>query len=1115
MKKATKSVLAAALVTSSIVPVMSVAAAEVGIADIIVVKDGNSYKVSMEDYEKAVARGTFNLTIQHVVVNGVNYEMDEYERFVARHGDEALNELVKSGTPVVVELSEGTFDPSTGEITPGEEAGDLKVEDVSAINKTTVEVKFNKEVDSVKAGNFTIEGASVTSATLSADKKTATLKVSGLAYSKEYTLAATNILVDGEEVEVSAAKFTTPAVSELWDLKVEPKSSSIKANGADNTEVKFSLVDKVTGEIDKDADNIVLVVTATRGSLANNRVTIQDGQATVLLTSEFSNSNVTSKIDAQIIEASGDYSELIGEVVGSATVQFKTSDTENVDTITLVAAESNQADRLTLFFDEEINLADVVKADDKGNLLYNYDIDGDGVVEVDGSGNAIEVTAANLPRGAVSYHALITGSIKVTQDVTAGAPDFTTGLEIQGVRSIANNAKALEVILANPNTVAGNQLEDNERVYVETNITNSLDKLTKSTADFVLTDARNPEVTSVKAEGMNTVIVKFSEAVADGNIRFDGLNSSNNTLLNATNNENDITLGEFNAATSQDTRDTATIVLNTGYDWDGAGANVAVPGFFKPGTHSIQVSNLTDHAFASDSSNKGTTQTLQFTVGEDKSRPNATVVTESPEQFRVAFDKALVENDAAVQAAMQLQIYDAASDKWLDLDETAGSANAHPAVKTAPGWVAEKVSGGTYVVELDTDWTEVFDTNVTNKNFYNYKFRIVVAEGDVTSVATGLKNAEITMNLNAQGSHLNKEDDVSPVIADINETSLLGTYTVSMNEPVKLPGKENSGVSDTPSQDQTAGTNVPTPTVEFIGTDVDGDTVTFAGTVGTYVGTDKSDKNFSVAWAANGAGETPQDIVDAGGSTTWKVVVKSISDDAGNTASTLTKNFTLNKTAGIATPFKITTVVQDGVAATADGNEDTLTLTFSKGVVNTGGTYDATALSQYTLNGLTLPTGTDIQVEDNDAIAGFETVIITLPDGYLKAKNTITVNKALLSSDGTKLTGNFEWVATQAAPPVVNAAPTATSVAIAGTAQVGQTLTGSYTFNDADGDLEGTTTFQWYADGVAIAGATANTYILTAAEQGKAITFEVTPVAATGTTTGTAALSTATTAVTL
>lgn len=86
------------------------------------------------------------------------------------------------------------------------------------------------------------------------------------------------------------------------------------------------------------------------------------------------------------------------------------------------------------------------------------------------------------------------------------------------------------------------------------------------------------------------------------------------------------------------------------------------------------------------------------------------------------------------------------------------------------------------------------------------------------------------------------------------------------------------------------------------------------------------------------------------------------------------------------------------------------------------------------------------------------------------------------------------------------AAPTATDVSISGTAQVGQTLTGSYIYADANGDLEGTSTYQWYSNGgsgaVAISGATALTYVVQATDLGKTILFEVTPVAATGSTLG-------------
>ncbi len=89
-----------------------------------------------------------------------------------------------------------------------------------------------------------------------------------------------------------------------------------------------------------------------------------------------------------------------------------------------------------------------------------------------------------------------------------------------------------------------------------------------------------------------------------------------------------------------------------------------------------------------------------------------------------------------------------------------------------------------------------------------------------------------------------------------------------------------------------------------------------------------------------------------------------------------------------------------------------------------------------------------------------------------------------------------------------NAAPTASEVAIVddngGDAEVGDSLTGTYVYEDAEGDAEGVSTFRWLRNRVAIAGATARTYVLMPADSG-AIVFEVTPVAITGGTTGGAA----------
>jgi hypothetical protein len=93
-------------------------------------------------------------------------------------------------------------------------------------------------------------------------------------------------------------------------------------------------------------------------------------------------------------------------------------------------------------------------------------------------------------------------------------------------------------------------------------------------------------------------------------------------------------------------------------------------------------------------------------------------------------------------------------------------------------------------------------------------------------------------------------------------------------------------------------------------------------------------------------------------------------------------------------------------------------------------------------------------------------------------------------------------------PPPADSAPTASDVAISSsTPTVGQLLTGSYTYADADNDPEGASTFVWKRGSTPIGGATALQYTPVADDAGQALTFCVTPVASTGTATGAQACS--------
>ncbi|MGF1726810.1 hypothetical protein [Photobacterium nomapromontoriensis] len=87
---------------------------------------------------------------------------------------------------------------------------------------------------------------------------------------------------------------------------------------------------------------------------------------------------------------------------------------------------------------------------------------------------------------------------------------------------------------------------------------------------------------------------------------------------------------------------------------------------------------------------------------------------------------------------------------------------------------------------------------------------------------------------------------------------------------------------------------------------------------------------------------------------------------------------------------------------------------------------------------------------------------------------------------------------TAAVAPKSGNAPTATAVSTAGDHTVGSVVTGSYTFDDTDKDLEGQSTFAWKRDGQALPSETAKTYTLNAADKGAEVSFCVTPISQTG-----------------
>ncbi len=181
------------------------------------------------------------------------------------------------------------------------------------------------------------------------------------------------------------------------------------------------------------------------------------------------------------------------------------------------------------------------------------------------------------------------------------------------------------------------------------------------------------------------------------------------------------------------------------------------------------------------------------------------------------------------------------------------------------------------------------------------------------------------------------------------------------------------------------------------------------------------------------------------------------------------------------------------------------TLTLSFGYRKESAPANATFAVEWSSDGTTWNALTVSNLPAANAIVAWYLVDnISLPSGAQVANLSIRWVKSgtlSLRVDDIKLTGIV----------TPNAAPVASAVSFTGTLTEGELLTGFYTYTDSETNPEGTTTFKWYesddaigTNKTAIGGATSTTFTLTASQIGKYISFEVTPVATTGTLTGNA-----------
>ncbi|MCI5501251.1 MAG: PEGA domain-containing protein [Lachnospiraceae bacterium] len=620
-----------------------------------------------------------------------------------------------------------------------------------------------------------------------------------------------------------------------------------------------------------------------------------------------------------------------------------------------------------------VSLTDVmVETCDRVILYFNKDV------------NATDYTYNDEEHGKYKYNA-DKMSVKIKDNAkTATSIDDNDGSLIEPIAlvPVKGETKALCAIL--DTDTSNKYLTDNSKLLVKVEDKTKSIHSPETKAAYV-TDIRTPSMLNVTNEGLKTIKVTFSEPVQNNNNNAGSYSAEvlSKWVIDNTNLEDDkygfnksakATVGTFNVKTGEDNRNVVTVTLGKNAD------NKQI--YFKAGSHSVQGNNIGDWANVTDTKNNLiNTQTLDFVIEADETAPTATVKVESPEQFDVKFNTLVNIND--VKTNLELQQYK--NGAWVKLDKI----NVRP-VSVKP----EDTEASEFIVELNEDWTKVLNTYTSKENYYNYNFRLHLEKEKVVNELNGLKNVELNLDLN---DSIMKEPDVtSPKMTGVKQDGNTAVV-IDMSEPVQIPGL----TGETPSSEQTNGLS--TPIVQFISSD---NKKTIKGDI---KGISEHHNQITVK---------PAEDMTAG---TWKVVVRNISDDVGNTAETLVKNdFVVTGTIVAEAGFKALWVVAvpaakytyDPIAKNNNtGTEDIIYVKFNKQIKTYGGAANAGATTNYTVNGYTVPSTSkiDSSVEGYNAVANRKNnyndlVAIHLPSGTLTGNShTINISQTIESATGAKL----------------------------------------------------------------------------------------------------------------
>lgn len=932
-------------------------------------------------------------------------EFQEYIVILAQNGVTKANPYKPGEAVKRIQMASFTVRAyDAAETTPVDE---VKVESVKALNPTTIQVVFSDDLteDQAKKENFKLSKGEIES--VKVDGKVATISVSGLTYGSKTTVT----VVD----PAHTAEVTVPEVSEIYVLEMttDAPNDTIKSDGASKTQVTVTLKDRNTGEVVK-KDGVVQFQ-ATRGGLGQTTSALQNGKATVQLTSVASATSMTSIVTATVSDVPG-AAEFEG-LTSQKAVTFSPDVTEvETNFVQVVSAEASTGDRLHVQFSDKISAEAYkkeiekkvapakVKATDYGIQVHGKDIAVKDVVQ------------------------LTDNTLEFILDVDSKTPTK------QDVAQNNNSHKRIEAGWAGATATA----TDNTKNYLRDNVTHVVSfkdnvgglVLANSGVSFILTDTARPAVLGVTAKDQLEFTVRFTKAMdertiegAPENFVLDGrevvVNADPTASEVATAKQKNqvivtsLKVGEysFKAGKPVDERNLATFKLHKDFALAG-------------GVHQIQIAKVTDWSGDVDPiQNTLATDTFDFTVSVDNTIPVPQVEVQSAEQWLVSFDKQV----SSVTGKTAKDVFKVATADSTDKELVYGTDYVVTALSADEIYGKELKAGDKvnaedkFLIEFKEDWTKYYDTkaNPTATYFASTKNPYKITVDNLESlVGNKIAKQELEVKLSYDG--------VSPTITkavDTSTTDLKGyrvntsptkvtevktagkAILVEMSEPVKI---NNSNVKNTegltPSQSQVNDAGVPVPTYEF----VKGDKVIKAKVAEDTLAA--NDKSFVVV---------PEEDLTEG---EWTLYIRSISDDIGNTSATVSTKVAVPKVESAVTKTQMAWAAFNDsdnanklVPNNPSAQNDVIYVKFTK-AMKADGANGVSRTQNYVFRGQPLPAGSQVVKGIEGVTKDWDGVTILMPKdswngvGNGKADFGAAFNIAsnFQAADGEALSGAFE-----------------------------------------------------------------------------------------------------------